>query len=548
MKQRNVINFFRISIFFLICTIAYSCATPSAPTGGPRDEESPEIIRTEPETGTINFDDDKIILHFSEFVERSSLTEALTIEPDIGLVYGLDWGRKSVAIEFDNQLPDLTTLIVTVGTEFSDLNNNQLASPFKVAVSTGPDIDKGKLTGRILDARTGKGAAGKRVLLYRTPADLTQPANYIGETDTSGVVNFSYLRQGAYKAFWVDDRNRNKIWEPDRERAQPFGQDTVSLAKAGSDTLGTLFIADSDTSLPNLQGLGLFSSKRLRLRFSENVVIRDSTRLGIRDTTGTPLSGAYPLYVSPADQYVLFAQSEQELDPTQNYQLMVRNIADVAGNVQRQSVQNFTGSAQEDTTAQRIVGTSAFNGIYADESIEITYAKPITSAAIRDSIKIVEGNNLRESWKGLQIERNKVYIQPDGRWKRGVDYELRVWNPVLSSYRSITPTIWYESDLGALHVVLEDTAGVSASRTTHLILNNKEGQTVADTSFTKQVEISDLAPVNHQLILFQDLNGNGQWDGGQVIPYKAPEPYYIRNDVPVQRGFTSDLTVSFENL
>lgn len=543
-----MINFFRISTFFLICTIAYSCATPSAPTGGPRDEEGPEIIQTEPETGTVNFEDDKIILHFSEFVERSSLTEALTVEPDIGLVYGLDWGRKSVAIEFDDELPDLTTLIVTVGTEFSDLNNNQLASPFKVAVSTGPDIDEGKLTGRILDARTGKGAAGKRVLLYRTPADLSQPANYIGETDTSGVVNFSYLRQGNYKAFWIDDRNRNKIWEPDRERAQPFGQDTVSLAKAGSDTLGTLFIADSDTSLPNLQGLGLFSSKRLRLRFSENVMISDSTRLGIRDTTGTPISGAYPLYVSPADQYVLFAQSEQELDPAQNYQLMVRNIADAAGNVQPQTTQNFTGSAQEDTTAQRIVGTSTFNGIYPDEAIEVSYAKPITSAAVRDSIKVVEGNNLLESWPNLQIERNKVRIQPDGRWKNGVEYELRFWNPIASNYRTITPTIWYESDLGALNVVFEDTAGTIASRTTRLILNNKEGQTVGDTSFTKQVEISDLAPVNHQLILYQDLNDNGEWDGGQVAPYIAPEPYYIRNEVPVQRGFTSDLTVSFENL
>lgn len=543
-----MINFFRISIILVLVTIACSCATPSAPTGGPRDEEGPRIIRTEPETGTVNFEGDEIVLHFSEFVERSSLAEALTIEPDVGLVYGLDWGRKSVAIEFDNELPELTTLIITVGTDFSDLNNNSMATPYKVAVSTGPDIDEGQLTGQILDARTGEGAEGQRILLYRTPVDLTQPANYIGETDTSGTVNFSYLRQGEYKAFWVDDRNRNKVWEPERERAQPFAQETVTLAKAGSDTLGTLFIADSDTSLPELQGLGLFSSRRLRLRFSENVVLNDSTRIGIQDTLGNAYSGAFPLYIEPSEEYVVFAQSEKELAPEQSYRLVVRNIEDAAGNIQPKTTQIFTGSAQEDTTAQRIVGTSPYTGIFPEEPITVTYAKPITNAAVRDSIRVVQGDTLIEAWPNLQIEQNKVRLLPGGRWESGVDYELRVWNPVSESYRNINPTFLYEPDFGALYVSFADTESVAAARETHLVLNNDEGKTVADTTFSEEVEIVGLAPAPHQLILYQDLNGNGSWDAGQVIPYTAPEPYLIRNNIPVQRGFTSDLTVQFENL
>lgn len=539
-----MINFFRISIILATVAIACSCATPSAPTGGPRDEEGPEIIQTEPETGTVNFDGDKIVLHFSEFVERSSLSEALTIEPDAGLVYDIDWGRKSVAIEFDKALPDLTTLIVTIGTDFSDLNGNNLASPYKVAVSTGPDIDEGKLTGRILDAQTGEGAEGQRVLLYRTPADFAVPANYIGETDTSGTVNFSYLRQGEYKAFWVDDRNRNKIWEPERERAQPFSKEMVTLAKAGSDTLGTLFIADSDTSLPELQGLGLFSNRRLRLRFSENVVLNDSTRLSIRDTLGNAYAGAYPLYVEPSEEYVLFAQSEKDLAPEQSYRLVVHNIGDVADNNQPETSQTFTGSGQQDTTAQRIVGTPGINDIFPHDPVEVTYAAPITKAAVRDSIKVVQGDTLIQPWPHLEVERNKVRIFPEGRWNQGTNYEIRLWNPISESHRSITPSVLYDSDLGALNVKHADTA----ARPTHLLLKNDEGELVADTVFTGEIEIKDLAPVAHQLILFQDLDGNGEWSAGTVAPYKKPEPYYIRNGVPVQRGLTSDLTVEFENL
>lgn len=538
---------FRISLFTILFAIAYSCATPSSPTGGPRDTLGPEIIRTEPETGTVNFTGDTIILHFSEFVNRGSLSQALVIEPEIGLGYSLDWGRKSVAVEFDRALPDSTTLIVTVGTDFSDLNGNELSSPYKVAVSTGPEIDEGKLIGRIRDAQTGQGNEGRKVLLYRSPVDLTQPANYIGETDTSGIVNFTYLREGQYKAFWVDDRNRNKIWDQERERAQPFYKEFVTLEKAGTDTLGTLFIANSDTSKPDLQGVGLFSSRRLRLRFSENIALTDSSRLQIQDSTGTDFASAYPLYTVPDEEYILFAQSSKPLAPEQSFTLQALNIADQTGNLQPMSTQSFTGSAQEDTTLQRIIGSSVGAGIFPTDTIRVAYAKPITQASTRDSLKVVEGNSIRSPWPNLEIEQNKLRIMPDSVWKRGVDYEFRIWEPAIQRYQKIIPTIWYDNEVGGLNVTFSDTANVEAVRTTQLLLKTAGGDVVADTTFTRQIEIEGLAPINHQLILYQDLNGNGRWDFGQVSPYESPEPYYVQNKIPIQSGFTSDLAVSFQD-
>lgn len=538
---------FRISLITILFAIAYSCATPSSPTGGPRDTQGPEVIRTEPQTGTVNFTGDQIILHFSEYVERGSLSQALVIEPELGLDYSLDWGRKSVAVEFNRELPDSTTLIVTVGTDFSDLNGNSLASPYKVAVSTGPEIDEGKLIGRIRNAKTGQGNEGHKVLLYRSPADLTQPASYIGETDTSGMVNFTYLRQGQYKAFWVDDRNRNKVWEPERERAQPFYKEFVTLEKAGTDTLGTLYIANSDTSKPVLQGVGLFSSQRMRLRFSENISLTDSTQLQIQDSTGTDFASADPLYSVPNEEYILFAQSSEPLSPEKSFTLRVQNIADQSGNLQAMSTQSFTGSAQEDTTQQRIIGSSVGAGIFPTDTIRIAYAKPITQASTRDSLKVVEGDSIRSPWPNLEIEQNKLRILPDSVWKRGVDYEFRIWEPAIQRYQTITPTIWHETDVGALSITFTDTTAAAAGRTTQLLLKTDEGNVVADTSFTQQIGIEGLAPINHQLILYQDVNGNGQWDFGQVSPYESPEPYYVQNEIPIQSGFTSDLAVSFQD-
>lgn len=533
--------FLRNLLLFCTFAIACSCATPTSPTGGPRDEEGPEIVSTDPETGTTNFDGRSITFHFSEFVNRGSLSGEVTVEPDVGIAYNLDWGRKSVSVEFEDDLPDLTTLIVTIGTGLTDTNGNSLAAPKKVAVSTGPEIDEGRIRGRIIDAQTGNGRQGNRVVLYRSPFELDQKADYIAETDTGGVFQFSYLRQGTYKAFWVDDRNRNKIWEPDRERAQPFNRDTLELGKAGADTLSTLYVANSDTSSAMLQGVGLFSSERLRMRFSENIELTDSTELSISDSLGNPYAGAYPLYRLPAEPYVLFAQALEPLRENVGYQIQVRNIADVAGNITDTTSYEITGSAQSDTTQQRIIARRQAAGIYPDEPVEVVYAKPITETIISDSLQLVEGNSLLERWDFVRIDRNIFMVEPENTWKQGVDYEFRFWDPLMEDRISVSPEIWHESQLGELDITLSDTSRTNVYR---LLLRSEERGLVADTTFSKNVLLSGLAPMSYQLVLFEDLNNNGIWDFGSVQPFEAPEPYYIRNQVPVREGFTSDLVVS----
>jgi len=527
----------------LFLMILGGCATPSQPTGGPRDEEGPQIIRTKPETGTTNFSGRSITLEFSEFVERSSLNQAIVVEPDIGIGYDLDWGRKSVAIEFDQKLPDLTTLIVTIGTDFKDVNGNKMAKPQKVAVSTGPEIDEGKLFGRVVDAGTGKKQEGQRILLYREPYELGEKANYIASTDTSGQFQFSYLREGTYKAFWVDDRNRNKIWDPQQERAQPFSSEFVTLEKAGADTIGTVYVTSVDTTQPSLQGVGLFSSRRLRMRFSENIQLSDSAAITITDTLGNPSGEAYPLYLQPGEPYILFAQSTMDLSPDESYSMNIAGITDMAENELKEVTQDFTGSAQEDTTLQRIIERNTTSGYYPEDPFLITYAQIIDAPEITDSLKIVEGDTLIEQWPNLTTDRNMLQISPRDKWKDGVSYEIRVWDPKIEDYRKFQPEIWHGSQMGSLNIMLED----SSQTPVRLQLTNKESGIARDTVFTGSLKLSNLPPLNYQVIAYIDENDNGDWDYGSVSPFAAPEPYFIQNRVPVKKGMTGDLTIIFQN-
>lgn len=491
-------------------------------------------------------------------MNRGSFQQALRLEPSFGLDYELNWGRSSVAIEFKKPLPDSTTFIVNLSTEFSDLNGNSLKEPVKIAVSTGPTINKGKITGKILDAQSGETRKGERVLLYRMPPsigarrkypDLSRPANYIAETDTGGTVRFSYLSPGDYLAFWLDDRDRNGAWDSETERAQPFGKEIISLSKEGSDSLGVLYIAKSDTSHPVLRGVGLFSTRRLRLRFDEDIFFTDSTKISVTDTTGVFYADAFTLFRVPEQRYILFVQSKKDLLSEQNYQLQVQNIADKAGNTLELTKLNFTGSSQADTTSQSVVYAGGASGIYPNEGVKITYSKLISDVAIRDSVIVVTADSAYKGWDSLRIQQNNLWVMPKEEWQKGVKYEVRVWDPSLEDFKKIQPTIWFESNLGGIEITFAvDSTSKIAGRPTQLLLKTEKGITVADTTFIGSVTIDNLAPTTYLLTIYQDLNNNGGWDSGKIQPYKAPEPYFIRNNVSVKAGFTGELTIAFKNL
>jgi len=534
-----------ISFPLLVLLVVY-CANPVGPTGGPVDQEGPRVIETEPESGTTNFDKRRVVFHFSEFVNRSTLREALTVEPDLGIPFETDWGRKSVKVVFERELPENTTVIVTIGTQLKDMNGNGMAKPEKVAVSTGPEIDAGEINGKILNAVTGRGNSGHRVLLYRNSTGFEEKADYAAETDTSGQFRFTYLSSGTYRAIWVDDRNRNKIWDLETERAQPFGRELLELEKDGADSLGTLFLAQADTTKPELQGVGLFSRNRMRIRFSENIKMPESFSLSIRDSTGTPYSEAFPLYIHPEERYVLYAHSRKPFREGVEYQLKIHNIDDPAGNRRDSTKFSFEGSSQKDTTLQRMIRWENRTGIYPDEGLKIVFAKPITERIILDSVQVVEGSNLVTPWTHKSVSNNILYINPPGSWQQGLDYEIKIWSPNKADFTSIKPTIWTENDLGGIEfrVASYDTVESYPYR---LQLYHEQMGLIRDTTFTgRMAEIDRIPPVALRGIVYEDKNQNGQWDPGQIMPYVAPEPYFIQRNIPVKQGFVSEVDVLYE--
>lgn len=526
----------------LICLLMNSCATPVAPTGGPPDREPPQIIGTTPDVGTINFSDDEVRFEFSKFPDRASVRQNVTIEPNIGIRYEVNFRRKTAIVEFQDELPENTTILVKLGAEISDTRNNEMGSSFDMAFSTGPVIDTGEITARLRDADKETVESGERVFLFREPVDYTEGANYVAQSDTSGEISFSYLREGTYSAIWVDDLNRDRSWNPDREQAQPFHSERIEVEQGEEVNIGTIYIQRPDTLSPRLEGVGLLSEERLRMRISEEVFWEDGAIFSIRDSLGEAYTTGYPLYKDVSDPNILLAQVEDPLTEEMEYRVETEGFADRSENTLRVDVDPFQGSAEPDTTLLRIITSNADSGLFPDESFEIIYSKFIDDEAVTDSLLVFEGDQRVDEYEFVDTIRNRLVISPDGEWDNGTRYRFDVWDPDFEERRTLEPDIWRRNQLGGIEFLPADG---DTSTTTRLRLFDEDRKVEIDTVFTGSVEIDRLPPVEYTAKLYRTEDAGEPWNPGTVDPFRAPDPYFVRSGIPVREGFTSELEVEF---
>lgn len=538
----NLQNLFtRIFMLVVVPFALAGCATPVAPSGGPPDRTGPIVINTTPSPGTVNFDGSEVRFEFNEYVDRNSARQNVSIEPNLDIEFDVRFRRRTVIVEFIDPLPENTTIVVQLGTDVTDTHRNKMAAAYTLPLSTGPVLDDGTVKARLRHAERGSVEQGERVFLYRSPSNLLEPARYVAQSDTAGNIKFTHLREGTYTALWVDDVNRDRVWNRDRERAIPFHTEEFTVLQGEERDLGTLYIQRPDTVSPRVNGVGLLSKKRLRLRLSEEVHWDENAFLTVVDSLGNDFTKAWPLYRDRSDRQVMFAQTEQPLPEENRFTLKSEGISDRAGNRLRTYEDPFAGSAEPDTTFLRYISDNSRLGLFPDQPVEVRYSKFIASRVITDSLLVFEGDSMIEDWEHLEVKRNILKIHPDETWRSGTRYQFRVWDPDLQDHISLEPDIWQRNQLGSIEFNIADETG----KENRLILWDENRRIEIDTTFTGSLEVEDLPPLQYHAIVFRDLNESGRWDYGSVDPYEAPEPYFLRRNIPVREGFTSEVSVVF---
>jgi hypothetical protein len=197
--------------------LATNCANQLPPGGGDEDKIPPEIISQIPASNTLNFRGNTLHFEFDEYVDRRSFQDAFRISPPITGEISYNWSGKEVEVVFERPLykvNDNKTFVFTLNTTLKDIHGNSLGQPLIFAVSTGPQIDKASITGKIIN--TNKNVIS--VLAYSLNGNevsydpIKKVADYITETSIEGDYNLMNMAPGLYRVIAIKDDDKNYLY------------------------------------------------------------------------------------------------------------------------------------------------------------------------------------------------------------------------------------------------------------------------------------------------------------------------------------------------
>ena len=543
------------SLLVPLLLVLGACATPVAPTGGPTDTTPPTLVESSPADGTTNVTEPTLTLTFSERLAATAAS-AVTVTPPSETPPEVRVRARQLEITLP-ELRDSTTYVVTVGTALADQRNVALRAPITLAFATGDAIDRGRIAGRIRQPDSGAGAGGLAVWAYALDDTLATPdprvvaPDYRTETADDGAFTLEYLRPGPYSVVAVEDRNRNARADagerfaappsPARfaravaappDSASPPPDSTVSEAEAprlgapntGTAEPATFWVTALDTIPPVAQRVRALSDRRFALRLSEAVTLRDAAALAgavamTDSSSGAPVSVTW--YQPQASLFEVYAVADRALSPTP---LLVTSdgtdaLADSAGLALDPFRLSVTPAVRADTVAARF---EAFVPAAADSVTLGRDARPgvrFTSppGALLDVVEVRAG--------GAPIDvpfvtRDGVTFVADTSASLPVRFSISVPQGDSSAVqrfvrpgpRDLGGVVGRVEADGPVLVELRPEAGAPI-----LVAADPDGAFVAD----------GLVPGPYTLRVWADLDGDGQWSGGQLAPYRPPEPLVL---------------------
>ncbi len=212
-----------ILLTILVTMLLYACANVVAPTGGPRDEDPPRVIRSTPPNFSTNFDDDQIRIFFDEFVRLQNIRQQLLVSPPLEKTPEVRIRGRSIIIEIEEELRPNSTYNLFFGDAIRDITEGNAIPNFQFVFSTGDYVDSLSVRGQVTNAFHHDPEEGVYVMLYDNLNDsvpyIERPV-YLAKTDKEGRFLISNMADGEYLMFALRDNNANFLYDlPDEKIA-----------------------------------------------------------------------------------------------------------------------------------------------------------------------------------------------------------------------------------------------------------------------------------------------------------------------------------------
>jgi len=535
-----------------LALLLVSCAGQVAPPGGPPDTVPPRIIRTVPDTNAVGVWPERIVIEFSEYVDRRSVEESIFLSPDLGTLE-FDWSGRELEIAFAERLQDSVTYVLNVGTDVVDIRaGNRMASGFSLAFSTGPQIDNAAITGRVFDASP----EGVLVFAYRLDGrnpDTLDPAlvrpDYITQTGREGVFRLSHLADGLYRLIAVRDQYKNLLYE---KQVDAYGVARGDCAARASDQdPGVIWIrlAREDTTRPFLSSVTPAGGRRILLRFSEPLdsLSLPGTFVEVRDTLSGLLVPVRALYPVGSEWLELGALLEMMPVEGRAYSVAVGGAKDTAGNFldQQHARLLFVATGEPDTIRPRVDVEALTDSVRAVDpagSFLMRFSEPVDTLAALSALSLSDTSRARielvHRWQSL----TRLLLQPTRPLREATWYVLSV---PLDGVVDMEQNSWADTTLvlNFMTLDLRETGEITGR------ITDRTGEGLRGILYVQAVPLNRAGALSsmvlrtpgmftlgkvregrYRLEVFEDADSSGSYSYGLPFPFVPSERFSVHAD------------------
>ena len=218
----------------------WRCANIGAPQGGPKDTIPPKVMGATPAFNTTNFTGTRIYITFDEYVQLKDQQKEFFTSPQLKKTPTLLVKGRGVQIDILDTLKPNTTYALNFGSSVCDNNEGNPLNGFRYVFSTGPEIDSMFMSGYTVDAYK-KDSVKKTLIFFYDAADsafLREPflrladplrpdslpafdstvfnvkPDAIARAENNGIFIAQNLKPIDYRVYAIEDTNGNLAYEP----------------------------------------------------------------------------------------------------------------------------------------------------------------------------------------------------------------------------------------------------------------------------------------------------------------------------------------------
>jgi uncharacterized protein (DUF2141 family) len=530
----------KIFIPAAITIYAIACATIVSPTGGPKDITPPKLVNSQPKNFSTNFEGNKLVLTFDEYVALKTPEKFMLISPPLSQLPDIKLKGHDVVIKLEDSLRSNTTYNFYFGDAIVDITENNPKKNFNFAFSTGPEIDSLSLSGIINDAFTRMPVKEALVLLYNDFTDslpMKQIPTYVSRTNDKGYFLLHNLASGKYRAIALVDKNSDYMYNLPTELVG-FSSDSVQSYYAAVDPNDTT-IVKTDSVMRKLVSIDIFPEPDSVQRILKSVIAaKNKLSVAFRYATTTPAFRALNIPDSLPWAVHEWNQTRDTLNAwllnkPDTLKLEISDHGIVFDTINISTTLKITGKPKNKETKEHLRYSTSAAGRTLDynKPLILTFANP------------VEGYDLNALKLTIRTKNDTTILIPVAKFTDSIHRHLQVsyqWNTT-DDYDLYLPkgsfTDIYSDTCDSTHVTFRmrpvEEYGQFAMLITRkdvsfpviIQLLTDKGTVVSQRIITneKRVDFGLLEPAKYGLKAIMDNNGNGRWDTGKFIKKIQPE-------------------------